>query len=117
MEKQLKDLQDTNSITSTHRKNKIGLPLIALVLDLLPLFLAYLPGMFGRSLSSFVLLFMVLSPIAGLTTGIVSLCRRKGRMGMAEKIIAIVSVVLPLSLVVFIVVFFIGAVTGIISFM
>lgn len=116
MENQFIDAQDTNSKTTVKHKNEIGLPLIALCLDFTPVLLIFL-GSLGRGLSSSVLLLALLLPVAGLMTGIVSLSRGKSRIGIAGKILAIIAIVLPLSLVAFIVIFFIGAVTGVISFM
>ena len=96
-------------------KRILTLPLIALGLDLLPLLLiflsstgVYFPGFF---------LFVILSPIAGLITGVSALSRGTARIGTAGKIIAIIAVVIPLSFVALIIFFFVGASTGMISLM
>ena len=96
--------------------NRIGLPLIALGLDLAPIPIVFL-GSITRGLTALTFLFVVLFPIAGLITGVVSLARGKDRTGKIEKIIAIIAISLPLALVLFVLVFFIGAVTGLISLM
>lgn len=105
-----------DSIRSTQGKNNIVLPLIALGLDLSPILLVYLSSFIQR-FSSLAILFIVVMPIAGLVTGVVSLNRGKGRMGIAGKVIAIAAIVLPLALIALIIIFFIGASTGIISLM
>ena len=116
MKNKITDSQDQNSMTTIHRKNEIGLPLLALGLDLIPILLVFLSSL-GLGLPSFVLLFMVLSPIVGLITGVISLSRGKERIGIVGKILAITAIALPLILVIIIVIFFIGVATGVISLM
>lgn len=116
MENQSIDASDANSMTTIKHKNEIGLPLIALFLDFAPVLLVFL-GSLVRGLSSAALLLALLLPVAGLITGIVSLSRGKARIGIVGKILAIIAIVLPLAFVAFIVIIFIGAVTGLISFM
>ena len=94
----------------------IALPLIALGLDLAPVLISFLASI-TRGVLAFTLLFMVLLPVAGLTTGIVSLSLWKDRIGKIGKILAIIAVSLPLAVVLFIIVIFIGAATGLISLM
>ena len=98
------------------RRNGIVLPIVALGLDLAPV-LIFLLNLVTRSLPSFTLLFMVLFPVAGLITGIVALTLGKGKISKIGEILAIIAMSLPLALVLFIVIFFIGAVTGLISLM
>ena len=98
------------------RKNGIGLPITALGLDLAPALIIFL-GSIIRGLTSVTLLFTVLFPVAGLITGIVSLTLGKDRIGKIGKILAIIAISLPLALVLSIIVFFIGVVTGLISLM
>jgi len=116
MENQSIDASDANSMTTIKHKNEIGLPIIALCLDFAPVLLVFL-GSLVRGLSSAALLLALLLPVAGLITGIVSLSRGKARIGIVGKILAIIAIVLPLAFVAFIVILFIGAVTGLISFM
>lgn len=116
MENKFSDAQDIKSNITIQHKNKIGLPLIAVGLDLLPILIIFLSTLV-RGLSSFILLFIVLSPIAGLMMGVVSLNQGKGQIGTVGKILAIVAIALPLVLVTLIVVFFIGVTTGVISLM
>jgi len=98
------------------RKNGIGLPIIALGLDLAPVLIVILSSTL-RGTTAFVLLFVVLLPVAGLITGIFSLSLGKGRIGKPGKVLAIIAISLPLALVIFILVIFIGVVTGLISLM
>lgn len=117
MDNQPIDKQDEKPMDKTFQKSKIGLPIVALSLDLLPILLAFIISLTSRFSSSIILLFMVLSPLAGLVTGIVSLSRGKDSIGIAGKVIAIIAVVLPLSFVAFIIAFFVGVTTGLISLM
>ena len=94
----------------------IGLPLIALGLDLISVVLYYLGSLTNLSIS-FILLLILFAPIAGMITGVVSLIRGKGRMGIIGKVIAIVAVALPTLAVLFILFFFVGVMTGLISLM
>ena len=98
------------------RKNGLGLPIIALGLDLAPVLLIFLYSI-TRGATAFVLLFAVLFPIAGLITGIVYLSQGKGKIGSIGKILAIIAISLPLAVVLLFLVIFIGAVTGLISLM
>ena len=98
------------------RKNGLGLPIIALGLDLAPVLIVFL-GSIMRGMPAFALLFVVLLPIAGLITGIVSLSLVKGRIDKIGKILAIFAISLPAALVLCVIVVFIGATTGLISLM
>ena len=111
-------MQDKHGTIFMTQKNKIetGLPLIALCLDFVPVLLVLI-GSLIQGLSSFALLFMILSPIAGLMTGIISLNKGKDRIGVIGRTLAIIAVTLPLALIVIILIFFIGAATGLISLM
>ncbi len=114
MNNQADDVRDINAETGVH-PNKLTLPLVALGLDLLPVLLGFL-GSFGISVPMYSL-FVILSPTVGLITGIAALNQGKARIGLTGKIIAVIAVALPLAFVALIVVFFIGAVTGMISLM
>ena len=92
----------------------ISLPLVALGLDLFPVLMIFFSR---RSISSFSLLFMLMLPVIGVIMGVSSLRRGKGRRYLAGNIIAIVAVALPVFFVVFVIVIFIGIVTGVISLM
>ena len=98
------------------RKAGLGLPIIALGLDLAPA-LVLLLNSITRGLLSVTLLFMTLFPIAGLITGIVTLTLGKDHMGKPGKILAIIAISLPGAVVLFVIVIFVGAVTGLISLM
>ncbi|MDR1083386.1 MAG: hypothetical protein LBP22_00635 [Deltaproteobacteria bacterium] len=112
------DAQDVNSMaaeTSEYNGNdeiEIGLPIYALILDLLPVLIVFLDRYAGGRLPAFVFLVAVLAPIAGLTAGIVSLSKGKARIGLVGLILAIVAIALPLSIIGIIVLFFIGVHTG-----
>ena len=116
MENKINETQVTNSETVAQDKKEIGLPLIALGLDLVPIIFICLSSLFQFSLPFFWLI-AVLSPIAGLMTGIASLRRGKTRIGIVGKIIAIIAIIAPLSVIAFIIIFFIGVMTGVISLM
>lgn len=115
MENKLNDKQNTNSIVAAHHKKEMVFPLIAvgLSLSIIPLFLCTLMW----ELPSFVILFMVMLPIAGFITGIASLCRGKKRIDKVGMILSITAIALPVSIVLLIIIFFIGAATGLISLM
>ena len=114
MENQANDTLDERPETILHQKNEIGLPLLALGLSLVP----FLLGISGLSLfSSFILLLMVLSPIAGLITGVSSLKRGKRRIGLTGIVISIIAITIPIAFAALIVIFFIGVSTGMIPLM
>jgi ABC-type dipeptide/oligopeptide/nickel transport system permease component len=98
------------------RKNGLSLPIIALVLDLAPVLILFLNSI-TWGFTAVALLFVVLYPIAGLITGIVTLTVGKGRIGKIGKILAIIAISLPAVFVAFILIIFIGVVTGVISLM
>ena len=97
-------------------KPKIGLPLLALSLDAFPVLIIFL-GQFLNAFSAFVLLLLVMSPIAGVILGVVSLNRGKTQIGMAGKVIAIIAIVIPTAIATLFISFLIGAETGLISLM
>jgi hypothetical protein len=98
-------------------KHEIGLPLIALGLVIVPVLIGFLLGaLLSAALPSFVFLFLVLLPIAGMITGIFSLSRGKDRLGLAGKVLAIAAISLPAIFIILpIFVLFIGVATGGIS--
>lgn len=115
MDNEAKNADNVNSVTETKIKAKIGIPLIALGLDLLPfiwIFISYI-GVYIL-ISPLVI---ILSPIAGLILGISALSRGKKYNGLLGNILAIITIAIPVSLVVLIIVLYIGAATGIISLM
>ena len=121
MEKQYIDVNARDTVPWTairdENENTIGLPLLALVLDILPILILIIFSSALKHGLSF--LFIVLPPIAGATTGVVSLCLEKG--GLVGKRLAIIAIALPLSLVaiivVFSIVFFSVSTAGVISHM
>lgn len=93
-------------------KKKVVLPIIALLFEILPfVFVTF------RGISGVVLLLMLILPIVGFILGVSSLHKERAKIGTVGMIIAIIAVALPILLIGAIIVFFIGATTGIISFM
>ena len=103
MESKINDTQTAKTITTIHHKNEIGLPLIALGLDLLPFLIIALLSIASRYVVQwivpFVVLIIVFSPIIGIITGAASLSRGKERIGIAGMVIAIIAVSLPFSII------------------
>jgi len=91
------------------------MPIIAVVLDILPVLIIIISRRFP--MSALIFLFTLLMPIAGMVLGIVCLYLGKQRMGKAGIILAFIAVGLPLSFIAFILIFFIGASTGLIRLM
>lgn len=114
MNNQLNDTNNANDEVGKRPYNFL-LPLVALALDLVPALLLFLSSR-GINVPMGSLL-AVLSPTAGLLTGIFALGQGKARIGLIGKIIAITAVALPLGFVAFIVIIFIGATTGLIPLM
>jgi len=96
-------------------KPKILLPVIALILSLSPVpvlaIFTFIPfvGVFGA-------LFATLALIAGIILGIISLTKRN-EIGVLGRVIAICAIVFSLLPIIVIVLFYIGAMTGVISLM
>ena len=112
MEDQITTAQETNPTPAIRHKNKIGLPLIALGLELVPIPLMFLSSLFESSSSlllSFLLLLVALLPVAGLVAGIFALSRGKKRIGTAGMVLSIIAVALPVLIVILSLVFFIVA--------
>jgi hypothetical protein len=117
MEDNLNEIQqDSNSKADIQRKNNIVLPLIALGLDLFPILVITI-GSLGLNLPGVMFLFALLSPIGGFVLGISALAKGKKVIGRRGKILAIIAVALPAAFVALIIIFFIGAATGLISLM
>ena len=114
MEKQYIDINARDTILSAaiHNIDQTVLPLLAICLGLVPIFVQRDHLM---PIIPFIRLLMVLSPIAGGIIGIVSLNLGKNRT------LSIIAIALPLIFVTFIVLFLIvwliGAQTGVISHM
>ena len=106
---------NTQSNAVRQSQNRILLPLIALGLDFLPIFMGYLMS-FGIRIPA-VNLLMILSPISGLILGIVALSKGKAHIGTIGKIVALFAVALPLAIIGLVIFIVVGAATGLISFM
>jgi hypothetical protein len=116
MENKFSDTRDAAPETAARRKKEIGLPLIALTLDIVPvLYLVFTAS--GSGAGGLATLFTILLPLAGIVTGVTALGRGKDRIGTSGKILAIIAIVLPLIPVALIIVLAIGAMTGVISLM
>jgi hypothetical protein len=109
------DKQDVTPAVTIRHKKEIALPLIALGLVLFPALYPVLSPLIG--LPGIASLLTILSPVAGLILGVISLSRGKGRISLAGKIIAVIAIVLPLAVIAFILIFFMGAAMGLISLM
>ena len=115
IEKSSAQKQDTAENTAK-MEQKITLPVVALFLDLFPFFPIFLTSLHLEIRSFFWFVFLT-APILGLLLGVFSLTLGKKQIGTAGRIFAIIAIALPLSCIVFILIFFIGAATGLISLM
>ena len=116
MENEFNNTQEADVTTASNQRKEIGLPLIALGLASVP-FVSMLLDSLGLWIPSSTTLVVIVSPIAGMIAGVASLTKGKSRIGMLGKILAIIAIVIPLSIVAFIIIFFIGVATGQISLM
>ena len=98
------------------QKKEIGLPLLALFLDFAPILVFHL-GVTEYISNTFMPIIVILSPIVGVVLGITALAKGEERIGLFGKAISIIAVAVPVSLVALVILFFVGASTGIISFM
>jgi hypothetical protein len=101
-------------------KPSIALPLTALLLTVVPfsliLFIIFFPSRMDFAFQ--IVLWSLLSMLAGFILGIVSLSQgRKRIIGTAGKVMAILAILVALLPVIFVVGCFIGAATGLISLM
>lgn len=108
MKNQINKLPKENSAS----KKKVVLPIIALLFEISPFVFVTLRGVNGV-----VLLLLLILPIVGFVLGVSSIRKGKAEIGIVGMIIAIIAVALPILMIGSIIVFFIGATTGIISFM
>ena len=100
----------------TDKKTSLAIPVAALCLELIPIPVIFLLTQLG-GFAAMALYPCLLAPIAGLLMGVFYLSRGKERINRLGKIFAIIAVVLTLSPIGFISVFFFGAVTGLIPLM
>lgn len=112
MDSQFNQSSDENP----NRRKSTTRPIVALVLDLLPFAVFYLPFFRGEIFGPSIFVALI-SMLMGLCTGISALYDGVDVIGRAGKAIAIIAVAIPAALVTFIIIFFIGAATGMISFM
>ena len=101
---------------NTGKKTNLAIPIAAFCLVLIPVPVIYFLSRLG-GFAAAALFPGLLSPIAGLVMGVFYLGRGKDRINRLGKILAVTAIVLPLSLLGFIAVFFFGAVTGLIPLM
>ena len=90
MEQTPNDKQNTGSDDTILIEEKLGLPITALLLNIIPYFL------FLGSLNVFTLLLIGIFPISGVVVGIVALCYGKKRIGTLGQVISIVAIAWPL---------------------
>jgi hypothetical protein len=103
-------------IAENRPKNKIGLPLLAIILESAPLlFVLFSPS--GLKLSPVLVLLCIFFPIAGVMLGIGALGSGKGEIGVIGMVFAIVSVALPLLFAASVPLLFIGAITSGVQYM
>lgn len=102
--------------TNMNKMRKIYLPIIALGLDLLAAIFFFLSST-GRVMTSVLLLLATLATIAAIIIGAAALIGGKGKINTAGKIMAIVAIAMPLSLVAFILIILAGATMGVINVM
>ena len=95
----------------------VGLPLLALGLVFVPVLLGYIVTSLGWYTSGVVLLFFLLGPVAGLILGAICLSKAKKGIGIVGVILAAVAVAIPTIIIVFLLFFFVGVVTGLIPLM
>jgi len=115
MKNQFTNEHGTNTDGVQH-KPEIALPIVALGLDFVPVLMFFLANL-DVGFGGFWILSILLCPITGLIMGVMALCRGKQRIGIAGKVIAIIAIGLTVAFAVIIVVFLVGAVTGVIPFM
>jgi hypothetical protein len=99
-----------------NKRKELGLPILALSLDLAAILLFYL-SMFLYDIAGVLFLFSMLFPIVAVINGVNALRKGKARIGMAGKIIAIIAIAIPLLVVLYVIMFFVGVATGIVSLM
>ena len=103
MEQKNTDAQNTDSENVVHSKRKLGIPIVALLFNIIP-FLLFLMN------PDVILLFLMsIFPIVGLLLGIISLCLGKRRIGKPGVILSIIAIAWP---IVFIAVIFSFSATG-----
>lgn len=116
MHNKTNDSQNKNTASSKGRMNDISLSLLAVCFSASPFLMIYLNSI-GLRLPSYMLLLGVLFPFVGLIFGMMILTRGKGRITKLGRLFSFLAIALPLSIVAFIVIVFIGVVTGIVPLM
>ena len=105
-------MSDNQDNVGKKQKPDLRLPLVALVLSFWPFvfhgfsFNVYIPE-----------LILILSPVAGLITGVYALMQGKRRIGTLGKVIALVAIILPGLVIAVLIVLLIGASTGMVRMM
>lgn len=101
---------------NTQQKKKITLPLIAVCLSFLPIVMFSLQATSEINIP-LLSLWVILAPIAGCVTGIYLLGQKKASLSLGGKMLALLAIAAPLTVVGAILALFIGVATGNISFM
>jgi hypothetical protein len=102
MENNISETIDTSNTANVEKRNKIGLPIIALILDLMPFILIFilfllsaLPNL-PALVFGLILLGILFSPIAGIMLGVISL----SQWGIGKvRILSIIAILLPITYV------------------
>ena len=92
-----------------NKSNKIGLSIFALMLVFAPVFAYLLAYVFGGIVPAPLLAISLFGPIAGITVGIVSLCKGKKRIGSLGVVLSSIAVALP---IIFVATILLAASTG-----
>ena len=92
MEQNPNDVQNTSSTILI--EEKLGLPLTALLLNIIPYFL------FLGQPNVFILLLIGIFPVIGVVVGIVALCYGKKRIGKLGQVISIIAIAWPIIFIV-----------------
>ncbi|MCL2721768.1 MAG: hypothetical protein FWD47_10590 [Treponema sp.] len=103
-----------NENEQTTKKYKIGLTLLALGLVLFPILIIRITILFGFPI---IYIFIIISPIAGMILGVISLKQGRKKIGIFGMILSITAIALPVIVVISIIVLFIGVATNTIYLM
>ncbi|MCL2070935.1 MAG: hypothetical protein FWH07_01735 [Oscillospiraceae bacterium] len=108
--------QDNKNGVSAPKPNKLLLPILALSIEVAAALLFLLGSMFQIA-GGFVVLFAILLLISGFILAIAGLGNGVKEIGKPGLVLSIIAIAIPLAPVLFIIVFLIGAATGMIALM
>ncbi|MDR0489311.1 MAG: hypothetical protein LBG99_07980 [Propionibacteriaceae bacterium] len=96
------------------RDNRLALPLLGFLLGVVGIVIGYLALWQNWDFYGLILLITMLSALAGVILGFLCL-RRKDQIGTSGVALSVAAIAIPAITVVFLLVFFIGNITGVIS--